>query len=49
MNWMTGFHAVEEALTAGRPLDRILIARGGTVSASRPSCGSRNRVACRAF
>ncbi|HEY6441782.1 MAG TPA: 23S rRNA (guanosine(2251)-2'-O)-methyltransferase RlmB [Candidatus Acidoferrales bacterium] len=28
MNWMTGFHAVEEALTAGRPLDRILIARG---------------------
>jgi 23S rRNA (guanosine2251-2'-O)-methyltransferase len=28
MNWMTGFHAVEEALTAGRPLDRIVIARG---------------------
>jgi len=28
MNWMTGFHAVEEALAAGRPLDRILIARG---------------------
>jgi len=28
MNWLTGFHAVEEALTAGRPLDRILIARG---------------------
>ncbi|HEV3483690.1 MAG TPA: 23S rRNA (guanosine(2251)-2'-O)-methyltransferase RlmB [Candidatus Acidoferrales bacterium] len=28
MNWMTGFHAVEEALVAGRPLDRIVIARG---------------------
>src|ERR1700728_1392609 len=28
MNWMTGFHAVEEALSAGRPLDRILIAKG---------------------
>ena len=28
MNWMTGFHAVEEALTASRPLDRIVIARG---------------------
>ncbi len=28
MNWLTGFHAVEEALTAGRPLDRIVIARG---------------------
>lgn len=28
MNWMTGFHAVEEALAAGRALDRILIARG---------------------
>ncbi len=28
MNWMTGFHAVEEALTAGRPLDRIVITRG---------------------
>jgi 23S rRNA (guanosine2251-2'-O)-methyltransferase len=28
MNWMTGFHAVEEALNAGRPLDRIIIARG---------------------
>src|SRR5450759_750362 len=28
MNWMTGFHAIEEALAAGRPLDRILIARG---------------------
>jgi 23S rRNA (guanosine2251-2'-O)-methyltransferase len=25
---MTGFHAVEEALNAGRPLDRIIIARG---------------------
>lgn len=28
MNWMTGFHAIEEALNAGRPLDRIVIARG---------------------
>ncbi|HWY26402.1 MAG TPA: 23S rRNA (guanosine(2251)-2'-O)-methyltransferase RlmB [Candidatus Angelobacter sp.] len=28
MNWLTGFHAVEEALSANRPLDRILIARG---------------------
>jgi 23S rRNA (guanosine2251-2'-O)-methyltransferase len=28
MNWMTGLHAVEEALSAGRALDRILIARG---------------------
>lgn len=28
MNWLTGFHAVEEALAAGRPLDRILIASG---------------------
>jgi 23S rRNA (guanosine2251-2'-O)-methyltransferase len=28
MQWMTGFHAVEEALAAGRPLDRIVIARG---------------------
>lgn len=28
MNWMTGFHAVEEALSAGRALDRIVIARG---------------------
>jgi 23S rRNA (guanosine2251-2'-O)-methyltransferase len=28
MNWMTGFHAVEEALNAGRPLDRIIIAKG---------------------
>src|SRR5580658_9039961 len=28
MNWMTGFHAVEEALAAKRPLDRIVIARG---------------------
>ena len=28
MHWMTGFHAVEEALAAGRALDRIVIARG---------------------
>lgn len=28
MNYLTGFHAVEEALAAGRPLDRIIIARG---------------------
>jgi 23S rRNA (guanosine2251-2'-O)-methyltransferase len=28
MNWLTGFHAVEEALAAGRALDRILIAKG---------------------
>ena len=28
MNWITGFHAVEEALAAGRALDRILIAKG---------------------
>jgi 23S rRNA (guanosine2251-2'-O)-methyltransferase len=28
MNWLTGFHAVEEALSANRPLDRILITRG---------------------
>src|SRR6204780_294400 len=28
MNWITGFHAVEEALAAGRPLDRILVAKG---------------------
>ena len=28
MNWMTGFHAIEEALAAGRALDRIVIARG---------------------
>ena len=28
INWMTGFHAVEEALAAGRPLDRIVIASG---------------------
>jgi 23S rRNA (guanosine2251-2'-O)-methyltransferase len=28
MNWVTGLHAVEEALTAGRPLDRIVVARG---------------------
>jgi len=28
VNWMTGFHAIEEALAAGRALDRIVIARG---------------------
>jgi 23S rRNA (guanosine2251-2'-O)-methyltransferase len=28
MNWLTGFHAVEEAFNAGRALDRIVIARG---------------------
>ncbi len=28
MNWLTGFHAVEEALAAERALDRIVIARG---------------------
>src|ERR1700728_5021294 len=28
MNWITGFHAVEEAPGAARPLDRILIAKG---------------------
>lgn len=28
MNWITGFHAIEEALAAGRPLERILMARG---------------------
>jgi 23S rRNA (guanosine2251-2'-O)-methyltransferase len=28
MNWLTGFHAIEEALNAARPLDRVLIARG---------------------
>jgi len=28
MNWITGFHAIEEALNAGRPLDRVVIARG---------------------
>ncbi|HTR47080.1 MAG TPA: RNA methyltransferase substrate-binding domain-containing protein, partial [Verrucomicrobiae bacterium] len=28
MNWLTGFHAVEEALAAGRALDRIVVARG---------------------
>jgi 23S rRNA (guanosine2251-2'-O)-methyltransferase len=28
MNWLTGFHAVEEALAAGRALDRVVIARG---------------------
>jgi 23S rRNA (guanosine2251-2'-O)-methyltransferase len=28
MNWLTGFHAVEEALNAGRALDRIVVAKG---------------------
>lgn len=28
MNWLTGFHAVEEALAAGRALDRIVVVRG---------------------
>jgi 23S rRNA (guanosine2251-2'-O)-methyltransferase len=28
MNWLTGFHAVEEALGAGRAIDRIVIVRG---------------------
>jgi 23S rRNA (guanosine2251-2'-O)-methyltransferase len=28
MNWVTGIHAVEEALLAGRALDRVIIARG---------------------
>jgi 23S rRNA (guanosine2251-2'-O)-methyltransferase len=28
MGWVTGFHGVEEALTAGRALERIVIARG---------------------
>lgn len=28
MNWLTGFHAVEEALNATRALDRIVVARG---------------------
>lgn len=28
MPWLTGIHSVREALRAGRPLDRILIARG---------------------
>jgi 23S rRNA (guanosine2251-2'-O)-methyltransferase len=28
MNWLTGFHAVEEALNANRGLDRIVIASG---------------------
>src|ERR1700693_3249579 len=27
MNWLTGFHAVEEALAAGRALERIVITR----------------------
>ncbi len=47
MNWITGFHAIEEALAAGRPLDRILIAKGGTASAWKKSCGWRNRAAFR--
>jgi 23S rRNA (guanosine2251-2'-O)-methyltransferase len=28
MNWITGFHAVEEALKSGRVLDRVVLARG---------------------
>jgi 23S rRNA (guanosine2251-2'-O)-methyltransferase len=28
MDWVTGFHAVEEALAAGRALERVVIARG---------------------
>ncbi len=28
MHWITGFHAVEEALAAQRPLERIVLARG---------------------
>lgn len=28
MNYLSGFHAVEEALAAGRPLDRIVVAKG---------------------
>ncbi|HTS49836.1 MAG TPA: 23S rRNA (guanosine(2251)-2'-O)-methyltransferase RlmB [Bryobacteraceae bacterium] len=28
MNWITGFHAVEEALAAGRALERVLVAKG---------------------
>ncbi len=28
MNYLTGFHAVEQALAAGRPLDRIVVAKG---------------------
>jgi 23S rRNA (guanosine2251-2'-O)-methyltransferase len=28
MNWVTGFHAVEEALASGRALDRVVVARG---------------------
>jgi 23S rRNA (guanosine2251-2'-O)-methyltransferase len=28
MKWLTGFHAIEEALAADRALDRIVIARG---------------------
>ncbi len=28
MDWLTGIHAVREALEAGRAFDRIVIARG---------------------
>ncbi|HEX5425502.1 MAG TPA: 23S rRNA (guanosine(2251)-2'-O)-methyltransferase RlmB [Candidatus Acidoferrales bacterium] len=28
MTWITGFHAVEEALAAARPLDRVVLVRG---------------------
>lgn len=28
MNWVTGFHAVEEALASGRALDHVVLARG---------------------
>ena len=45
MNWLTGFHAVEEALGAGRALDRIVIARGrhgDRVEAVVQSAKSRN-------
>lgn len=45
MNWVTGFHAVEEALAAGRALERIVIARGRhgeRVEAVVQSAKSRN-------
>jgi 23S rRNA (guanosine2251-2'-O)-methyltransferase len=45
LNWLTGFHAVEEALAAGRALDRIVIARGrhgDRVEAVVQSAKSRN-------
>lgn len=45
MNWLTGFHAVEEALAAGRALERIVIARGRhgeRVEAVVQSAKSRN-------